>query len=132
MVGVAHRRALAVMLAMVGMVSLAALACTSDQEWIIPRTATPTPTNTPRAVTTSSEFAIGDTVVIVGTGFSVWQTYEPEPDTGRNRVIGTQCFPGSTVEILDIGQDDAGNLFYKVHCVLDGWISAANVQRPSQ
>lgn len=123
-----NKRALSALLFFVGMLSLAALACTSDQEWIIPRTATPTPTNTPVPITIDTTYQIGDQVRIIGTGFQVWQTTFPEADNGRNRVIGTQCFPGTSVEVLDLAQGDDGLVYYKVHCILDGWVGDDNLE----
>lgn len=125
---VMDRRALSALLLVIGVLSLAALACTSDQEWIIPRTATPTPTNTPVPISVETDFQIGDSVTIVGTGFQVWQTTFPEPDRRNNRVIGTQCFPGTVTEVLEVAQGDDGLIYYKVHCILDGWVPAENVE----
>lgn len=123
------RRTLLALLLFVGMLSLAALACNSDQEWIIPRTATPTPTPTPIPMDTEAEFAVGDTVEIVATGvFTIPQTNQPEPDQRNNRVMGGGCFPGQKAPVLDIAQGPDGRIYYKVSCILDGWIPADNVK----
>ncbi|GAB4573034.1 MAG: hypothetical protein Kow0077_14170 [Anaerolineae bacterium] len=123
-----NRRALAALLMVIGVLSLAALACTSDQEWIIPRTATPTTTPTPIPLDVEAEFGPGDQVRIVGNTFQVAQTKLPEPDSRNNRVIGGGCFPNSVVPVLDVAQGTDGNLYYKVTCILDGWVPAENVE----
>ncbi len=123
-----HKRALAALLLVIGLLSLAALACTSDQEWIIPRTATPTPTNTPVPITAAADFAVGDRVRIVVNSFQLPQTSQPEPDARNNRVIGGGCFPNTTVPVLDVAQGPDGNIYYKVTCILDGWVPAENIE----
>lgn len=125
---VMNKRALAALLLVIGLLSLAALACTSDQEWIIPRTATPTPTNTPVPLSVEAEFAPGDTVLVIGTSFQVPQTNMPEPDARNNRVIGGGCFPNSTAPVLEVAQGEDGVIYYKVTCILDGWVPADNVE----
>jgi hypothetical protein len=125
---VMDKRALSALLLVVGLLSLAALACNSDQEWIIPRTATPTPTNTPVPMTVDTEFQIGDSAVVVGAAFQIPQTNFPEADARNNRVIGGGCFPGTTVEIQEVAQGDDNNIYYKVGCILDGWIPAENLE----
>lgn len=125
---VIHRSALAALLLVIGLLSLAALACTSDQEWIIPRTATPTLTNTPVPISSAADFAPGDAVRIVVNSFQLPQTSRPEPDTRNNRVIGGGCFPNTTVPVLDVAQDEDGNIYYRVTCILDGWVPAENVE----
>jgi len=123
------RRALLALLLFTGMLSLTALACTSDQEWIIPRTATPTPTNTLIPMESVAEFAAGDTVEIVAVGaFSIPQTNQPEPDQRNNRVMGGGCFPGQKAPVLDVAQGPDGKVYYKVTCILDGWVPADNVK----
>ncbi len=118
------------LLLVIGLLGLAVLACTSDQEWIIPRTPTPTPTPTPVPITAETRFQVGDQAVVVAgpATFQVWQTSQPEPDNRRNRVVGTQCFPGQTVEILDVAQGPDGNIYYYVDCILEGWIPEENLE----
>jgi hypothetical protein len=123
-----NKRALSALLLVIGLLSLAALACTSDQEWIIPRTATPTATSTPVPLTVDAEFAPGDRVRIIGISFQVPQTNRPEPDSRNNRVIGGGCFPNSTAPVLEVAQGEDGNIYYKVTCILDGWVPADNVE----
>ncbi len=125
---VMHRRALFALLLVTGLLSLAVLACTSDQEWIIPRTATPTATHTPVPMDVDTQFQVGDTARIVGTGFQVSQTTLPEPDQRNNRVIGTQCFPGQTAPILEVAEGADGLIYYKVTCILDGWVPETNLE----
>lgn len=125
---VMNKRALAALLLVIGLLSLAALACTSDQEWIIPRTATPTPTNTPVPLSVEVDFGPGDTVLVVGDSFQVPQTSLPEPDTRNNRVIGGGCFPNSTAPVLQVAQGEDGKIYYQVTCILDGWVPADNVE----
>jgi hypothetical protein len=125
---VMHKRALLALLLCVGVLSLAALACTSDQEWIIPRTETPTPTHTPVPMNVDTQFHTGDTIRIVGNAFQVWQTTLPEADRRNNRVIGTQCFPGQTAPIVDVAEGPDGLIYYKVTCILDGWVPETNVE----
>lgn len=125
---VMHKRALLALLLFVGVLSLAALACTSDQEWIIPRTETPTPTFTPVPLEVDTDFSIGDSARIVGNAFQVWQTTLPEPDRRNNRVIGTQCFPGQTAPIVDVAVGPDGLVYYKVSCILDGWVPETNLE----
>lgn len=122
-----NSRALGALLLVIGMLGLAALACTSDQEWIIPRTATPEASPTPVPITIETEFGPGDQVLIVGNSFQVPQTSLPEPDTRNNRVIGGGCFPGSKAPVLEVAQGDDGVIYYKVTCILDGWVPADNV-----
>lgn len=126
--GRSRQRAIRALLLVIALLSMAALACNSDQEWIIPRTATPDPTATSVPITIDTAFSIGDSAVIVGESFQVWQTNIPEADNGRNRVIGTQCFPGQTTEVLDVAQGDDGAIYYYVHCILDGWVSEDNLE----
>jgi hypothetical protein len=125
---VKDKRALYALLLVVGMLSLAALACTSDQEWIIPRTATPTATYTPVPLSVETDYSIGDEIIIIGEVFQVPQTNFPEPDTRNNRVIGGGCFPGTTVTIDEIAQGDDGNLYFNVRCILAGWVPEANAE----
>jgi hypothetical protein len=122
-----NNRALGALLLALGLLSLAALACTSDQEWIIPRTATPLPTNTPVPIDADTEFGPGDQVRIIGTSFQIAQTSLPEPDTRNNRVMGGGCFPNSLVPVLEVAQGEDGSIYYKVTCIRDGWVPAANV-----
>lgn len=119
-----HTQAASVILLVVGLLSLAALACNSDQEWIIPRTETPTPTRTPVPMDTSAAlYQMGDALRIRQTGdFFIYQTTEPEPDASHNRVMGSSCFPGTAVTPLDIAVDDDGNFYYRVRCTLEGWV----------
>lgn len=124
---VTYKRTLHALLLVVGVLSLAALACTSDQEWIIPRTPTPTITPTPIPVTTNSLFQIGDSVSINIAVFSTSLTQRPEPDTGGNRQIGTNCFKDQVVEILDVAQGADGSIYYLINCTLDGWIPETNL-----
>jgi hypothetical protein len=124
---VVNRRALYALLWVAGILSLAALACTSDQEWIIPRTAIPTATMTPVPVSSETEFQIGDRAVVVSDVFIVPLTARPERDFGGNRVVGGSCFPGTTVDILDVGQGPDGSVFYRVACAQEGWISQDNL-----
>ncbi|MBN2472389.1 MAG: hypothetical protein JXN59_16810 [Anaerolineae bacterium] len=123
-----HTRALSALLLVIGLLSLAALACNSDQEWIIPRTDTPVPTNTPLPLSGNAEFAPGDEVRIVVNSFQLPQTTNPEPDTRNNRVIGGGCFPNTTVPVLGVAEDGEGNIYYRVTCILDGWVPAENVE----
>ena len=125
---VLHKRALLALLLFVGVLSLAALACTSDQTWIIPRTETPTPTFTPVPMDVDTEFHTGDTIRITGVGFQIVQTTLPEPDRRNNRVIGTQCFPGQTAPVVDVAVGPDGLIYYKVTCILDGWVPETNVE----
>ncbi len=124
-----ERRALLALLLVVGVLSLAALACNSDQEWIIPRTATPTITPSPLPISMETRFQVGDRVIVVaeGTTFMIYQTNLPEPDRRNNRVMGSSCFPNTTVTILDVAQGADGDIFYKVRCTLDGWLPEANL-----
>lgn len=115
-------QALAALLLVMGLLSLATLACTSDQEWIIPRTPTPTLTPTPAPITLETAFQIGDRAKVVGVGFSTQLTQNPEPSTGRNNVLGSNCFLNQEVEILDVAENN-GEIFYRVDCILEGWIS---------
>ncbi len=124
---VKQKRALHALLLVIGVLSLAALACTSDQDWIIPRTPTPTVTPTPIPVTTQSMFEVGDSAKINITVFSLPLTQRPEPDTGGNRQIGTNCFKDQIVEILDIAQGEDGSIYYLVNCTLDGWTAETNL-----
>ena len=120
---VMHKRALLALLLCVGVLSLAALACTSDQEWIIPRTATPTPTFTPVPMNVDTQYHTGDTIRIVGNAFQVWQTTLPEADRRNNRVIGTQCFPGQTAPVIDVA--DGSRWTYLLQGQLHpGWLGA--------
>jgi hypothetical protein len=125
---ITDRRALSALLLVVGLLSLAALACTSDQTWIIPRTATPTVTPTLIPISVESAFHVGDTVVVVGNTFQIPQTSLPEADQRNNRVIGGGCFPGTRVQINEVAQGEDGNIYYNVHCVLDGWLAETNLQ----
>lgn len=122
-----NRRTSGALLLLVGLLSLAALACYSDNP-LIPPTPTPTPTLTPVPLTAETDFQIGDSVVVVGEGFQIHQTQLPEADHRNNRVMGGTCFPGTTTTVEDVGQDDAGNIYYKVTCVLTaGWLPAENI-----
>lgn len=120
-------RALSALLLVVGLLSLAMLACTSDQEWIIPRTPTPTQTPTPAPITLETTFQIGDRAKVVGVGFSTQLTQRPEPGTGRNNVLGSNCFLNQEVEILDVAEHN-GEIFYRVDCILEGWIAESYLQ----
>ena len=125
---VMNKRALAALLLVIGLLSLAALACTSDQEWIIPRTATPTPTNPPVPISADADFGPGDQVRVITTSFQLAQTNMPEADARNNRVIGGGCFPNTVVPVLEVAQGEDGNIYYKVTCILDGWVPATNVE----
>lgn len=60
-------------------------------------------------------FVVGDTVVIPG----------PRPVIMQNEVgsgIGVQCFPGTTVTILQVGQLD-GVIWYEIECSATGWVT---------
>lgn len=125
---VMRKRALLALLLVVGLLSLATLACTSDQEWIIPRTATPTPTNTPLPMTGQADFQVGDRARVTGQGVQVFQTRLPEPDLINNRVLfAPPCFVGSTVEILEVAQGEDGEIYYKVNCGQEGWVPQTNL-----
>lgn len=123
-----NRRISWALLLLMGLLSLAALACYSDNP-LIPPTQTPTPTLTPVPLTAETEYQIGDSVTVVGNEFQIHQTQLPEADQRNNRVMGGACFPGTTTTVEDIGQDDAGNIYYKVTCVLNaGWLPAENIE----
>ena len=124
---VMQNRAFPILLLVVGMLALAGLACTSDQEWIIPRTETPVPTETPIPLDADALYAIGDQVVITTNTFSIQMLRQPAPDSPNNRLLGGSCFKDTTVEVLEIGQDSDGNVYYKVECSLEGWLAEANL-----
>ena len=119
-----HKQSFSIVLLVVGVLGLATLACSSDQEWIIPRTETPTPTHTPVPIEQETLYEIGQPLHVLDTGNPfIFQTNNPEPDNGNNRVIGGPCFPRQAVEVLTVAIGPEGGVFYQVHCVLDGWLA---------
>lgn len=112
-----RKRAITVLLFILGILLLAALACTSDSpEWLIPRTATPSPTatNPPLAEGAETAFDIGDGATVTG-AFQVWLTRSPEPDARSNRVMAP-CYQGTNVEVLEIATGSDGLVYYQVDC----------------
>ena len=79
-------------------------------------------------MTTDSIFAIGEPVRVIGDAFQVPQTVLPEADRGNNRVIGGGCFPGTTTEVEEIAQGPDDLIYYRVQCILDGWVPEVNIE----
>jgi hypothetical protein len=110
---------------------MASVACWSSDTLFIPPTATSPPTAVPPTQSAIGLYAVGDSVVITGTGVaSVYLTEQPEPVTRRNRVPNAACYPNTTVVIRAVEQVD-GVIYYQVECNnTPGWVAEEMVRLP--
>jgi hypothetical protein len=110
---VIRKQAVLALLLVMGTLWLGVLACTSDQEWIIPRT-------TPELET---QFQVGDTARVVGS-IQVLTTVDPDPSSSQ----ASPCFNNTIIEVLAVSEFD-GVIYYQVDCgVNPGWLSEELLQ----